>query len=198
MTTFFNNIHFKKNGEIDVKKIFKKNQRAKELNNNLMFFFTGFVRTAEKIAKNVTKNLMLKKNTVRQMENHLKEAKIILTSNGSLDDFGRLLNETWNEKKKLSDLVSNRHIDEIYQTAIKSGALGGKLCGAGGGGFILFYVPKEKQNLLKKKLSNLIHVPIEFEHNGSQIIFSDNQKSYINEEIERNNKINHNFTDLTE
>ena len=109
------------------------------------------------------------------------EAIEILT-NGDLDDFGLLLNETWKQKRSFSKLVSNLQVDEIYATALSAGALGGKLSGAGGGGFLLLYVPPEKQTDVKQKLSHLLHVPFNFEPNGSQIIFHDQHKEYKEEE----------------
>tara|TARA_Y100000294_G_C8482264_1_gene307260 strand:+ start:29 stop:400 length:372 start_codon:yes stop_codon:yes gene_type:complete len=103
-------------------------------------------------------------------------------SNGKLDDFGTLLDVAWQKKRSLSKLVSNPQVDEIYDSAISAGALGGKLSGAGGGGFLLLYVPFEKQSIVKQKLSHLLHIPFSFESNGSQIIFYDRHKEYKEEE----------------
>ena len=107
---------------------------------------------------------------------------IDILMDGNLDDFGLLLDETWQKKRSLSKVVSNSQVDEIYASAIDAGALGGKLSGAGAGGFLLLYVPVEKQPDVKQKLSHLIHVPFSFELKGSQIIFYDQHKEYKEEE----------------
>ena len=107
---------------------------------------------------------------------------IEILTNGDLDDFGFLLGEAWQKKRSLSRLVSNPQVDKIYASAIDAGALGGKLSGAGGGGFLLLYVPVEKQPDVKKKLFHLLHVPFSFEPKGSQIIFHDQHKEYKEEE----------------
>ena len=99
------------------------------------------------------------------------EAIKILDGNGPLDDFGKLLDESWKIKKTLSSQISNPHIDEIYAAAKEAGALGGKLLGGGGGGFILFFVKPELQPKVREKLKNLLYVPIKFENSGSQIIY---------------------------
>ena len=109
-------------------------------------------------------------NVMHQMAND----GIKIITKGEIDDFGFLLNEAWQKKKELSTKVSSIEINEIYDKAINAGALGGKISGAGGGGFMYFYVPIEKQDALKKSLSNLIHVPFSFEDEGSQIIFDEN------------------------
>ena len=88
----------------------------------------------------------------------------------SLDDFGALLHQTWQNKRKLSDAVSTTAIDDIYERAINAGALGGKILGAGGGGFILFYIPKKYQTKVKEELKELIYVPFQFENEGSRIV----------------------------
>ena len=103
--------------------------------------------------------------------------------NGDLDDFGLQLNKAWQEKRSLSKLVSNSQVDGIYNSALSAGALGGKLSGAGGGGVLLLYVPVEKQTDVKQALSHLLHVPFSFEAKGSQIIFYDRHRKYIEEEM---------------
>ena len=146
-----------------------------------MLFYTGIIRTAEKVAKSYVDEIETKEKQLIRMHAMVDEAIDILID-GNLDDFGLLLNETWQKKRSFSELVSNSQVDEIYASAIDAGALGGKLSGAGGGGFLLLYVPVEKQPDVKKKLSHLLHVPFSFEPKGSQIIFHDLHKEYKVEE----------------
>jgi D-glycero-alpha-D-manno-heptose-7-phosphate kinase len=98
-------------------------------------------------------------------------ARKILTSECDLNDFGRLLNHTWNLKRDISMGISSDFIDDIYNKALQAGALGGKLLGAGGGGFLLFYVEKDKKCLVKKALENILYVPFQFENSGTKVIF---------------------------
>ena len=95
-----------------------------------------------------------------------------LIKSGDLDNLGKMLHETWELKKQMSDFISNTAIDQIYNTGIENGALGGKLLGAGSGGFILFYVPKKNQIKVKNSLKKLLYVPFKFENKGSQIIYN--------------------------
>ena len=131
-----------------------------------MLFYTGIIRIAEKVAKSYVDIIEEKEKQLLLMHNMVDEA-IELIVNGNLDDFGYLLNDAWQQKRSLSKMVSNSQVDEIYASAINAGALGGKLSGAGGGGFLLLYVPVEKQSDVKQKLSHLLHVPFNFEPNGS-------------------------------
>ena len=105
------------------------------------------------------------------MQQMVGEACKILTSeHTNLDDFGHMLHETWMLKRSLTDKISNSLIDEIYNTAVDNGALGGKILGAGGGGFILFYAKPEQQRNIKTALRNLIHVPFKFDDQGCQAV----------------------------
>jgi len=176
-----NKIQFKQNDEIIVNPITIIEKRVHNLNNNLMLFYTGIMRTAENVANSYVEDIQGKEKQLTQMHAMVDDAIEILT-NGDLDDFGSLLDEAWQKKRSLSKLVSNAQVDEIYTSAISSGALGGKLSGAGGGGFLLLYVPINRQSNVKKKLSKLLHVPFSFESNGSQIIFYDHHRKYKEEE----------------
>ena len=149
-----------------------------------MLFYTGIIRTAEKVAKSYVDIIEEKEKQLLLMHDMVDEA-IELIANGNLDGFGRLLNDAWQKKRSLSKMVSNSQVDEIYASAIDAGALGGKLSGAGGGGFLLLYVPVEKQPDVKQKLSHLLHVPFNFEPNGSQIIYYDQHNEYKEEEKKR-------------
>ena len=113
------------------------------------------------------------------------EAQIILEDNEkNLDDFGRLLDKTWQLKRHISNEISNNFIDQLYEKAISSGALGGKLLGAGGGGFLLFYVPFNKQEEVRNVLS-LLEVPFEFEENGTRVIYYSPELYDKNDNLER-------------
>jgi D-glycero-alpha-D-manno-heptose-7-phosphate kinase len=147
----------------------------KDFSSRFFLVFTGIKRAASYIAKTYVKKL---DNTTRggilEILQHVKVAKKLL-SNKNFDDFGLLLNETWKIKKALSSSVSSYKINSIYNKGINSGAIGGKLLGAGGGGFFLFYVPKDNQKLFIKNMRDFIVIPVEFENYGSQIIFDTKQ-----------------------
>ena len=167
----FNKIDFGGKEKILVQPITINEEKLNLLQDHLMLFFTGYSRNASDIAAEQIKQTPSKDKELRVMREMVDEAINIL--NGSPDDiydFGRLLNETWQLKRSLTHLISNNQIDDIYEQALKAGAIGGKLCGAGGGGFILFFVPPEKQKNVKDSLK-LLHVPFRFENLGSQIIF---------------------------
>ena len=167
----FNKIIFSKNNKIQVKKIsFNKNIRS--LNKNLVLIYTGINRTAHKIANTYVKKLTKsKKYQIEKIMSYVNEGKKILES-GNVDDFGRLLNNSWHEKKSLSNLITNKKIDELYDEAIRCGALGGKLLGAGGGGFLLMYMSKENAKKFFKRHKSIINIPFNFTKDGSQIILN--------------------------
>lgn len=175
----FNHITFQKNGSIVVKPVTLNVKRISELQNHLMLFYTGIPRTASNIAKSyIGKFDKQKKEQLSIMQDSVEEALNILNSKKDIKSFGELLNEFWELKKSLSPQVSRPEIDDIYKKAIRSGAVGGKLIGAGGGGFLLLFVPPRYKKNVKTNLKKLIHVPFEFEHEGSQIIFYDPQEEY--------------------
>lgn len=168
----FNKIIFSKKGFV-VSKINLQKKFEYAINNNFFLVYTGLQRRAEKIAGQYTSKLNTnKKNNIKKILKHTIEAnKLILEDNP--DDFGRLLSETWMEKKKLSPSVSNSIIDNLHDLGIKSGAIGGKLLGAGGGGFMLFYVNKNQIPHFKKKLYKFNILQIKPENKGSQIIHNE-------------------------
>jgi D-glycero-alpha-D-manno-heptose-7-phosphate kinase len=166
-----NKIYFSGDDEIKVEPIAIEKARIKELESHLMLFFTGLSRTASEIAKTQIENTPQKQKELFLMYQMVDEAISILSEKRDILDFGRLLNETWKLKRGLSDKISNSEIDKIYETAMKAGALGGKILGAGGGGFILFFASPEKQPKIKEALKNLLEVNFNFENNGSQIIY---------------------------
>lgn len=167
-----NHIHINNNGSFSVNPVLISNERKAQLNDNLMLFFTGIVRTSSDIAAKQVKETKDRTAQLTRMQQMVGEAEKILTSpNEDLDNFGRMLHETWMLKRSLTDKISTSVIDELYQTAMKNGALGGKILGAGGGGFLLFYARPENQKAIKKSLRNLIYVPFKFDDQGSQIVY---------------------------
>lgn len=171
----FNHITFQKNGEMIIKPVTISSRRIEELQNHLMLFYTGISRTASNVAKTYVNNINLQKQTLDGMKQLVEEALLVLNSNQNINHFGKLLNKAWEAKRTLSTAVSSPIIDKLYNHALSCGALGGKLTGAGGGGFLLLFVPPSRQAKLKKVFNKLIHVPFCFEHLGSQIIFIDRQ-----------------------
>jgi D-glycero-alpha-D-manno-heptose-7-phosphate kinase len=167
----FNRIEFKRDNTYDVTPVVLPKSKLISLQNSLMLFFTGISRFSSEVAKTQIENIKKHESALHRMEEMVGEALTILNGrDDSLDDFGRLLDQAWKYKKSLSDKVSNSTIDQIYQEAVNVGALGGKILGAGGGGFILFYVRPENQSAVKTRLHNLIHVPFRFENTGSRIV----------------------------
>ena len=166
----FNKIEFYGENSFKVSPIIIPEVRLNKLQDNLLLFFTGISRFASEIEKSKIVNFNSKKNELGKMHEMVDVSIDILVNEAkNIDDFGLLLNDGWRYKKSLSSLVSNNEVDKIYNLAIKSGALGGKLLGAGGGGFILFYAPKETHKNIINKLNHLIHVPFKFENLGSTV-----------------------------
>lgn len=167
----FNRIDFDANG-YRVHPIVMSPERKEELNNNIMMFFTGFTRFSSEIQKtNNEITLEEKKNQLKKMYDMVEEAEqILVNKNRDLDDFGRLLDKSWNLKKQTGKAVSTDKIDELYKKGMEAGALGGKLLGAGGGGFLIFYVQKDNQQKVREALKDLMYIPFKFENEGSTII----------------------------
>jgi len=167
----FRLIKFSRGSNIEVLPVPIQKSKLEELNRCLMLFFTGFSRTASKIAGAQIKNTPKKHTELKKMYDLVTESVAILNGNGSLLEFGKLLHETWCLKKTLSNKITNSYINEIYEAARSSGALGGKLLGAGGGGFLVLFAEPKNQKAIKEKLCKLLYVPFQFESTGSQIIF---------------------------
>ena len=167
----FNRINFSRDG-YSVNPLIISSERKKKLNDNLMLFFTGFSRFSSDIQKGTEQSMKDKTQQLLEMYHLVDEAEKILTDkNTSLDEFGRLLDYSWKLKRGISSGISTISIDEQYEKAIKAGALGGKLLGAGGGGFLLFYVPAEKQEAVKKAMEDQMYVPFKFENEGTKVIY---------------------------
>jgi D-glycero-alpha-D-manno-heptose-7-phosphate kinase len=174
----FNNIIFLPSGEVEVRPITVPRQRLDELNAHLMLLYTGIKRTASEVASTFVPHLRSKRRHLRILNDLVAESLSILTGGRDLRPFGELLHEAWQAKRSLSQAVSNTDVDGILKQAMGAGAVGGKLTGAGGGGFLLLFVPPERQKHVKAKLSKLLHVPFKFEYSGSQIIFFDPEQDY--------------------
>lgn len=147
-------------------------ERKKKLNDNLMLFFTGFTRFSADIQKSTKASMNKNIEELKQMSKMVDEAQDILQDDKrDLDDFGKLLDKTWRLKRKTGAEITTTSIDFLYEKGIKAGALGGKLLGAGGGGFLVFYVRPEKQSFVRNALSRLLEVPFKFESNGTEVIY---------------------------
>lgn len=166
-----NVIEFLPNGHVNVDPVYMSIDRRAELESNLMMFYIGNIRSASAILSEQRKNTSdeAKFKALQQMVKLVYELRDNLIS-GQLDEMGRILHENWELKQQLASGITNPTINEIYQTAMQNGALGGKLLGAGGGGFMLFYCPKEKQAKLKEKLSGIRPFDFTFEQDGSKLI----------------------------
>jgi len=175
-----NVIEFLENGEINVSPIIMKAERMHQFQENILLFFSGLSRTASEIVQEQRKNTSLNINNLNTMKSLVDEAYSILTDeNRALKEFGELLNKTWQLKKSLSSKITNDEIDLMYSEAIKAGAIGGKLLGAGGGGFMVFYVEKQKQKDVIDALKDYLHIPFNFDFEGSKIVVyeDENRKS---------------------
>lgn len=167
-----NKISFNSMNDIEVDPIILPSERRYALQENLMLFFTGFSRNASDLAKvqiEATCNNENKLNTIVEICN--EGLSVLIDTKQPIDNFGKLLGEQWKVKRELTDKISNNEIDSIYEAGLSAGALGGKLLGAGGGGFILFYVKKNKQYKVRSALKRLLYIPFSFEFTGSKIIY---------------------------
>jgi D-glycero-alpha-D-manno-heptose-7-phosphate kinase len=166
----FNKIVFHKNNLFEVTPVLLNAEKLQELESHLMLFFTGFSRIASEIAKSQLENLHLKAKTLESLGLMVDEGLSILQGNEEISRFGKLLHEGWTYKKTLSNNVSNQAIDDIYLSAIEAGAIGGKILGAGGGGFLLIFAKPENHQKIKDKLKDLVYVPFAFETDGSKVV----------------------------
>jgi D-glycero-alpha-D-manno-heptose-7-phosphate kinase len=162
---------FLQNGEIAVRTLTLPQSRVQELNDHVMLFYTGIIRTASDVAKSYVDDIGAKRRQLRIMKDLVDEALNVLNSGRDITVIGHLLHEAWQAKRSLSAQVSNSDVDSMYAAAQAAGALGGKLTGAGGGGFLLLFVPPDRQENVKAALPRLLNVPFRFEPAGSQIIF---------------------------
>ncbi len=170
----FNRINFNTDGTYDVLPVIISPERKKNLNDNLMMFFTGFTRFSSDVQKanaGTKETQEAKEKRYLEMLSLVDKAEQILTDkNTDLDDFGRLLDHTWKLKKQTGSAVSTNSIDALYEKGMQAGALGGKLLGAGGGGFLVFYVQPEYQETVKEAMKELMYIPFRFEDGGTRVI----------------------------
>ncbi len=166
----FNRINFSDEG-YEVLPVIISPERKRKLNQNLMMFFTGFTRFSSDVQKANTIGKGDKTKQLKEMLLLVDEAEKVLTDRQTdLNEFGRMLDHTWKLKRQTGNAVSTSDIDLLYEKGMKAGALGGKLLGAGGGGFLVFYVEPDKQDNVKNAMDNLLHIPFQFEDGGTQVI----------------------------
>jgi D-glycero-alpha-D-manno-heptose-7-phosphate kinase len=191
-----NHAAFLPNGDISVRPVTISPERMQELNSHLMLFYSGIKRTASNIAESYVNGIENKKRQLRLAKDLVDESISILNTGQDITRFGELLHEAWEAKRSLSAQVSNPYVDELYNEATAAGAIGGKLLGAGGGGFFLLFVPPLRHNAVKERLNKLIHVPFKFEFSGSQIVFFDQEADYSAEEKAKASQQIHPFQEL--
>lgn len=165
-----NHMEFSASG-ITVSPVVLKKERIKELNDHLMMFFTGFVRLSGETVGEQIKNTPANIPQLKEMASLVDAGEGILTDGGDINDFGRLLDHTWQLKRSLSSRISNDAIDDIYSAAKRAGATGGKLLGAGAGGFMLIFARPECHDAVKEALQKLMCIPFEFESSGTKVIY---------------------------
>lgn len=167
----FNQITFRPDSTYDVQPMILPRERLAELQDHLMLVFTGISRLAPEVAQTVISNLKNRTGELKAMQQMVAEAVSILGSpTRDIVDFGRLLNDAWLLKRRLSDRVSNATVDSLYEAAMRAGAVGGKLLGAGGGGFVLLFVRPGQRERVREALRDLISVPFKFEMSGCRIV----------------------------
>ncbi len=172
-----NKIDFLPDDRIIVTPVSLPSERLKQFEDHLLLFFTGIIRKSSDIEKKKIRNFKSRKNELAKMYSMVEPAVKVL-KDGNLNKFGEMLHESWLLKRSLSENVSNNSIDLAYNRARSAGAIGGKLLGAGGGGFMLLFVEPQKQRLVKKALQHLLNVPFKFESSGSQIIYNNPANSF--------------------
>ena len=170
----FNRINFHKDGSYEVLPVIISPDRKRQLNDNLLMFFTGFTRFSSEVQKAnevSAEDKAVKEQRLLEMLDLVDEAEeILVNKEKDLDDFGRLLDHTWRLKKQTGNAVSTDGIDAYYERGINAGALGGKLLGAGSGGFLVFYVQPDKKASVMNEMKDLLHVPFKFEDGGTRVI----------------------------
>lgn len=167
----FNRILFRRDGKIEVRPVTLPAQRINEIESHLLLVFTGFQRYAKDIEKEKIQRIERNTQNLIEMKSYVDQAIDILNNNENILQFGELLNDAWKKKRGLSEAVSNSAIDNIYELGLQNGAIGGKLLGAGGGGFMLFFVRPQDKERLKQAMKKYVIVPFSFENSGSQVIY---------------------------
>jgi D-glycero-alpha-D-manno-heptose-7-phosphate kinase len=162
---------FRPDGKIGVEKIHISADSYRVLNDNFMLFFTGLSRKADTVLHEQKNNIKDRLVELREIKQMAYQARKDIES-GDFDSFGQLLNRSWELKKRLSSSVSNGQINDMYEAGRRAGAIGGKITGAGGGGFLLLYVPYERQNAVRSALAGLQELPFRLEGDGTKVIFN--------------------------
>lgn len=170
-----NVIRFARDGTFTVEPLEIPQSRVRELESHLMLVYLGASRLASDVASKVTANLQNRGTALKRMHRTVDEGASILRSGDSLKPFGELLHEGWVLKQSLAQEVTNSQVDKVYETARAHGAIGGKLMGAGGTGFMMLFAPPERQAEVQEALANYLWVPFSFEHTGSTIIYQDHE-----------------------
>lgn len=178
-------VRFQPDGEIEVSPLILPPGRVAELKSHLLLVYTGIARTAADVAKSYVSRIETRRRQLRIMKELVDESIDILASGMNILAFGDLLHEAWQAKRSLSSVVSNSEVDNLYERARTAGAVGGKLTGAGGGGFLLLFAPPDKHRDILEALDGRIHVPFELESAGSQIIFYEPGVDYLEAERAR-------------
>ncbi len=194
----FNHVNFMQNGDISVRPVIMSAEAMHRFNDHLMLFYTGIKRTAADVADSYVPNIEDKKRQMRIMKDLVDEALSVLGKGDDMSEFGTLLHEAWQAKRSLSARVSNTQVDDMYEAALNAGALGGKITGAGGGGFMLLFVPPERQNTVREILKTQIHVPFRIDNTGSQIVYFQHEEDYSKQEHDRNGRALNAFRELSE
>ncbi len=162
---------FQRNGEVTVEKLPLTEEQKRQLASNLLLYFTKKTRSSTDVLTEQKKNISVRLEELRKLRDMAYEAKKYII-NGSVDRIGNLLHQSWQEKKKLASNISTSEIDEFYEKALKAGAIGGKIAGAGSGGFLLLYCPREKQNAVRDALKGYRELPFLLSRDGSKVIFN--------------------------
>lgn len=166
-----NRINFNKDGTYDVFPVIIHPERKRKLNDNLLMFFTGFTRLSSEMQQKNKAGYEEHIEQLKQMLGLVDDAeKVLVDDDTDLDDFGRLLDRTWRLKRQTGGAITTNSIDDLYERGIKAGALGGKLLGAGGGGFLVFYVQQDKKAAVMDAMKDLLYVPFRFEDGGTRVI----------------------------
>lgn len=174
-----NRIDFNQDGSIEVNRVLTSADRLAELEKHFALYFTGFARTASEVAQEQLRLTPQRTSELKSMFELVDEAESVLTNqNRPLKEFGRLLHESWKIKRTLTSKITNPTLDEIYEAGLSAGALGGKLLGAGGGGFMLFFVPPDRRNALRQRLKKLLCIPFTFSTRGSHVVLYEPEHMY--------------------
>lgn len=167
----FNHVRFHRDGSFDVAPVVLPPSRVEELQSHLMLCFTGLSRIASQVAAATIQNVSSRVTELTEMREMVHEGLTILDDPKTpIEAFGKLLHEAWKHKRRLAPNVSTPEVDAIYEAAAGAGAIGGKLLGAGGGGFLCLFVPPAAQATVRERLRGLVHVPFAFENGGSRVV----------------------------